>query len=116
MTVNAGIYTDFTKTEFEISDKNDLTRVILGLICVPEKIKILHPIAAKMSYKSKTWSAGVYLDFKYISSNPPFEELEKYVKKCICARMDELKNQKTLRGIKDRSMLDDIKELFSNWK
>jgi hypothetical protein len=30
--------------------------------------------------------------------------------------MDELKNQKTLRGIKDRSMLDDIKELFSNWK
>ena len=40
MTVNTGIYTDFTKTEFEIPDKNDLTKVILGLICVPEKAKI----------------------------------------------------------------------------
>ena len=52
------------------------------------------------------------MDYKYISSNPPFEELDKYVKKCICERMDELKNQKTLRGIKDRTMLDDIKQLF----
>lgn len=112
MTVNTGIYTDFTKTEFEIPDKNDLTKVILGLICVPEKAKILHPIAAKMYYKSKSWSVGIYLDYTYISSNPPFEELDKYVKKCICDRIDELKTVKTLRGIKDRSMLDDIKQLF----
>lgn len=112
MTFNTGIYTDFAKTKFEITDKNNLIDVILGLICVPEKAKVLHPIAPKMYYKTKSWSVGIYLDYKYISSNPPFEELDKYVKKCICERMDELKNQKTLRGIKDRTMLDDIKQLF----
>ena len=105
-------YFDMAQTEFEIPDKNNLYEVVFGITCVPEKMKIFHSDRAYMSYKFKTWTAGVFLDFKYVCSNPPFEELDKYVKKCICERMDELKTQKTLRGIKDRTMLDDIKQLF----
>ncbi len=105
-------YYDSIKTEFEIPDKNNLTKIVFGLICVPEKLKILHSDKAYMSYKFNTWTVSVYLDFKYICSNPLFEDLDKYVKKCICERIDELKKQKNIRGIKDKTMFDDIKNLF----
>ncbi len=105
-------YLDKIKFRFNVPDKNNLSKVILGLTCVPEGLKIFHPDKPCMSYKYNSWEAGVYLDYKYVCSNPPFEELDKYVKKCICDRIDELKALKTLRGMKDRTMLDDIKQLF----
>ncbi|MBQ1643421.1 MAG: hypothetical protein II103_02700 [Treponema sp.] len=105
-------YLDKTKSRFEIPDKNNLSKIVFGLTCVPERLRIFHPDKPYMSYKLNAWGTGVYLDYKYVCSDPPFEELDKYVKKCICDRIDELKTVKTLRGIKDRSTLDDIKKLF----
>ena len=105
-------YFDMAQTEFEIPDKNNLKEVVFELICVPEKLRSFHPDKPYISYKFNSWGVGGYLDFKYVCSNPSFEDLDKYVKKCICERIDELKTQKTLRGIKDRTMLDDIKNLF----
>lgn len=105
-------YLNSAGDEFEILDKNNLTEIVLGIISVPEKGKMFNGIEPKISFKTKSWGVGLYLDNAIISLNPPFEELDKYIKKCICDRMDELKNQKTLRGIKDRTMLDDIKQLF----
>ena len=69
---------NFEHTKLEIPDKNNLTKIVFGLICVPEKLKILHSGKAYMSYKFNTWTVSVYLDFKYICSNPLFEDLDKY--------------------------------------
>ena len=98
--------------EHKMEEKNGLKKVYIGLIAVSNPFKQFESLAPRMSYKNRIWEVSLFLDINIISSNPPFEELDKYIKKCICERMDELKTQKTLRGIKDRTMLDDIKQLF----
>lgn len=106
-------YLDRKGDGYEIPDKNNLQKVVVGIMSIPEVSKMFNGIEPSVSFKRKSWGVGLYLDNEYICSNPPFEELDKYIRECICKRMDELKQYKTLRGIKDRSMLDDIKKLFS---
>ena len=106
-------YLDFIGDRYDILNKNDLEKVVLGIISIPEKGKMFNGIEPTISFKNKRWAAGLYLDNNYILSNPPMEELDRYIRQSICKRMEELKKYKTLRGIKDRTMFDDIAKLFS---
>lgn len=106
-------YLNSVGDELELPDKNNLIRVVLGIISVPEKAKMFNGIEPTVSFKLKAWGVGLYLDNDYVCKNPPAQELDIYVRRRICERMEELKGYKTLRGIKDRTMLDDIAKLFS---
>lgn len=106
-------YLDKKGDAYELPDKNNLLKVVIGIMSIPEASKMFNGIEPSISFKRKSWGVGLYLDNEYICSNPPYEELDKYIRESICKRMEELKQYKTLRGIKDRTMLDDIKKIFS---
>lgn len=105
-------YLDTKGDSYEIPDKNNLQKVVVGIMSIPEASKMFNGIEPSISFKRKSWGVGLYLDNEYICSNPSYEELDKYIKDCIGKRMEEMKQYKTLRGIKDRSMIDDIIKLF----
>lgn len=106
-------YLDSRIDTYEIPNRNELSKIIIGLICVTGEAQLFNGIEPSYSRKNNIWSVGLYLNYDYIISNPPLDELNKYITQSICKRFTELKSYKTLRGIKDRSMLDDIVKLFS---
>lgn len=118
LTVDANSYSilssclDRMGYSYEIENKNNLDLVVVGIISISESGKPLNGIEPSVSFKNKRWGVGLYLDNNYVCSNPPMPDLNKYIRHSICKRMEELKTYKTLRGIKDRTMLDDIIEKF----
>lgn len=107
-------YTKEYGSNYEMKkDKNDISKIIIGLISVDEDSKQFNGIEPSYSIKNKMWQFGLYLNSNDLNLNANDNKLDIYIKNQITNRIKELKDYKILRGIKDRSMLEDIINLFS---
>ncbi|MBQ3799963.1 MAG: hypothetical protein II837_06665, partial [Treponema sp.] len=96
----------------DIKKTVELETLGISLICIWENAKVFNPDKPWYSRKYNNWGFGVYLDYKYICDSQNSEELTAYIYKKIRNRITEIKNTKHFIGIKDRSVLDDVYELF----
>ena len=103
---------DVEGMEKNIKRAAELATLGISLICVWEDAKFFNSDKAWYSRKYNNWGFGVYLDHEYVCSSSNSEELTAYIYEKIRDRIGEVKNIKRFIGIKDRSILDDVYELF----